>query len=640
MTTNFEDLIKARIIMDNKDDPFYTFIVMSIITFLLAWSKDILTFLKGLITDYYNKKVKSVINNVKLIDKISEIYFERNYEKQDNWDKSDAILHKLLKIPSSQSVLVIGLLEVIKNKEVVNITPDIKFQLTDLLIKENQIVTSLSFKIFSEKLNVCELRTYLDELVEEYLINKKNNLGNRLYFFDQLVSNSLPGVIIFSKHQFLSTRTLDNVFHEKRTELKNRVEFFLHNKNWYNDRGIPHTLGLLFTGPPGCGKTSSIKAVAHVSKRHLININLAHIKTKKQLKKLFYDERIKVCENIDNPNQTIDYIIPIDKRVYVIEDIDTMDNDIVLRRDLKKVQEPPEDGLKFTREPIQEKSDLDLSTILNIFDGTLETPGRILIVTTNFPERLDEALIRPGRIDLLIEYKLCNRVIIKEMFDSFYSSNIDISEFSEIQEYKWSPAEVSQVLFKNFSSVNNCSQEVWNQAIKDLKKEKESLDSITVIEAIDLESPKVILSPVGNSNSPQDENPDIGQDSSRPIDSSQGPNLDIGTALPNDKDIDGVDWGKVLDIDGVDWEKPDSEIYPKGNLLDYITPLAPGQVDFIDPYEQASKEISTLTFSSQEFANNPSGTGGLSLEENLKMVYADREKEIEIAPHWKEKLTS
>lgn len=42
---------------------------------------------------------------------------------------------------------------------------------------------------------------------------------------------------------------------------------------------------------------------------------------------------------------------------------------------------------------------LDLAGLLNVLDGVVDSPGRIVIMTTNHPERLDPALIRPGRIN-------------------------------------------------------------------------------------------------------------------------------------------------------------------------------------------------------------------------------------------------
>ena len=49
---------------------------------------------------------------------------------------------------------------------------------------------------------------------------------------------------------------------------------------------------------------------------------------------------------------------------------------------------------------------LNLAGLLNVLDGVVDTPGRMLVMTTNHPEALDPALIRPGRIDrcLLLSY--------------------------------------------------------------------------------------------------------------------------------------------------------------------------------------------------------------------------------------------
>ena len=45
------------------------------------------------------------------------------------------------------------------------------------------------------------------------------------------------------------------------------------------------------------------------------------------------------------------------------------------------------------------KDKLNLSGILNVLDGVVDAPNRLLVMTTNHPEKLDPALIRPGRVD-------------------------------------------------------------------------------------------------------------------------------------------------------------------------------------------------------------------------------------------------
>ena len=138
------------------------------------------------------------------------------------------------------------------------------------------------------------------------------------------------------------------------------------------------------------------------------------------------------------------------ERLYVIEDIDAM-GDTVLRREWKKptTEKKKEDDFFDRKE--EEKDVIDLAFILNLLDGTLEANGRILAVTTNFPERIDRALIRPGRIDMIVNFKKCNLAVIQEMVRSFYDSDTVVNDPS--LNYKWSPAEVNQILFRNFGNV-------------------------------------------------------------------------------------------------------------------------------------------------------------------------------------------
>ncbi|KKL13274.1 hypothetical protein LCGC14_2527400, partial [marine sediment metagenome] len=394
----------------------------------------------------------------------------------DNWDRADAILLHVLNIPATQTVLVVGQLEIVKNQKEFLVDSNITFQLLELKVDQNGSLEHIVFRIFSNDRTVCELRQYVDKLVEEYLIMKKNNLGNKIYYFDHIVEKvnprmAIPKKVLFSKHQFNTNRTLDNVFHERQEELKHRVQFFLDRKDWYDKRGIPHTLGLLLHGSPGTGKTSTIKAIANMTNRHIVNLNLGAIKTKKQLKKLFYDERLEICENMENTNAITEYIIPIDRRLYVIEDIDAIDSDLLLKRIsganantvtlIEQESSIRSGGMQFSNElPPEDTADLDLATILNIIDGTLETPGRMLIISSNYPEKLDEALIRPGRIDMLIEYKKCNHTVLRDMFKSFFDVEPDPELIGQISEYSWSPAEVGQLLFKNFGDPDTALQEL------------------------------------------------------------------------------------------------------------------------------------------------------------------------------------
>merc|ERR1711902_411675 len=117
--------------------------------------------------------------------------------------------------------------------------------------------------------------------------------------------------------------------------------------------------------------------------------------------------------------------IPLNQRLYVLEDIDAADLKEVVgerskaEKEGEKDEEDSDSGIDMnllqllkssaTAGPLDKwkSSKLTLATLLEVLDGVMEMDGRMLIITTNYPERLDKALIRPGRIDMKVKFGLC-----------------------------------------------------------------------------------------------------------------------------------------------------------------------------------------------------------------------------------------
>ena len=371
--------------------------------------------------------------------------------------RMDAVVQYVTTLPSMKSLLSVTQHDYLPNEfEPVTLETDVLFKLEELKVNDGQLEL-VKFKLYCYDHDVQHLQSFVETCNTEYERRMVNKLGTHRYFFDQMIQTKAKGTqnplpashLVYTKSKFTTNRTFKNVFFEERDHVKERVNFFLTRRDWYDAKGIPYTLGFMFHGPPGVGKTSTIKAIANEGKRHIINVQLSEIKTKAQLHHLFFNDEVHVWNGV----QTEKYTIPVSERLYVIEDIDAM-GDTVLRREWKKptpaATKPKEDDPFLSREK-EEKDVIDLAFILNLLDGTLEANGRILAITTNFPERIDRALIRPGRIDMIVNFKKCNLAVVQEMVRSFYDSDTIVDD--ESLNYKWSPAEVNQILFRNFGNV-------------------------------------------------------------------------------------------------------------------------------------------------------------------------------------------
>lgn len=378
-----------------------------------------------------------------------------------------------------------------------------------------------------------KLRKFLNDMSHNYSVKMQNKLGDKIYYFNMVNLPPIPAdpngnydysfsppVLTFTMKQFTSNRRFTNVVGEKSALIQQRVRFFQNNEKWYNDTGIPYTLGLLLHGPPGTGKTSTIKSCAMETNRHIINIQFNDALTKSQMEALFYNETI----NVHNSNgKTEQFIIPIDKRIYVFEDIDCQTEMLLDRKLLETVNNLKEENetlrKKFNKntnsylpvlatpkeqftlhgirtnpnKPIDgsyqqlTSEKLNLSIFLNLLDGILETPGRIIIMTSNYPEKLDSALIRPGRIDLITYFSNCNTNMMIECLEYFFRVTLTTEQKELVNTFPqkyWSPAELTKIMYENHDSIENTLELLTKQteSIKQKQKQKQKQNNVDSLE--------------------------------------------------------------------------------------------------------------------------------------------------------------
>ena len=411
----------------------------------------------------------SMITMTRIFKSQTESNNSTTVNDESNWIVDALIAHvsKLENIPNL-SLITNGQLMMTYKDKPIQISSHIYLKIDSINIGTTGEINSIKLSLLSNTLSSAELADFIKNLYANYQQEIKNSLGNKIYYFDQKSSTSTapampppnsdaaaidnykrmristaPKQLSFTMTPFYSNKKFSNIYGDEVRHIEKRINFFMNNKDWYDEKGIPYQIGLLLSGIPGAGKTSIIRALANMTKRHIVNVNFANITTASQLKNLFYSDKLQVYKD-SSVSDTQSYFIPTDQRIYVLEELDAI-GDIVKQRDESKDKNQSQNVIN---------DELTLMEILTVLDGTMEIPGRIVIMTTNHPEVLDKALIRPGRIDIQTYFGYSKRELIAEMFEAYYDMSFPQELICKLPDKMLSPAEIGQILFKHFDNIN------------------------------------------------------------------------------------------------------------------------------------------------------------------------------------------
>ena len=177
-------------------------------------------------------------------------------------------------------------------------------------------------------------------------------------------------------------RRLNTVYMDERVKqrIMDDITDFLKSEAEYDAFGIPYKKTYLLTGVPGSGKTSLIKALCNE-----IHYNLGIM---------------SMSRDMDNATIQGSFRSLEPKTVLLLEDIDCL----------------------FEKRTSVETQSFTFSNLLNILDGVLFKHGLIVFITTNHPEKLDPALLRQGRTDLIVELNYPSKTEIEKLFRDMLGS--------------------------------------------------------------------------------------------------------------------------------------------------------------------------------------------------------------------------
>ncbi|MBA0550940.1 hypothetical protein Golob_021847 [Gossypium lobatum] len=204
-------------------------------------------------------------------------------------------------------------------------------------------------------------------------------------------------------------------------ELVDDLDRFVRRRDYYKRVGKAWKRGYLLYGPPGTGKSSLIAAIANYLKFDIYDLELTSVSSNSQLRGLLVSTR--------------------NRSMLVIEDIDCS-------IELQNRQAGPGGYGQGTND------ELTLSGLLNFIDGLWSSCGdeRIIVFTTNHKEKIDPALLRPGRMDMHIHMSYCTPSAFRVLASNYLCiTNHDL--FNEIDqlmlEVEVTPAQVAEELMKS-----------------------------------------------------------------------------------------------------------------------------------------------------------------------------------------------
>lgn len=270
---------------------------------------------------------------------------------------------------------------------------------------------------FHTKYREIGLNSYLPYVLERSKAIKEENKVVKLYSLGNF-GGEYEGA--WSSVNLEHPSTFDTLAMDPKLkrDLIEDLDRFVKRRKFYKQVGKAWKRGYLLYGPPGTGKSSLAAAMANYLKFHIYDLELTSLQHNSEFKRLLVSTK--------------------NKSILLIEDIDCS----------TEFQNRESGGTR------KSESQLTLSGLLNFIDGLWSSCGdeRIIVFTTNHKDRLDPALLRPGRMDMHIQMSYCT----PQGFKILASNYLGISEhfmFLEIEklitEVEVTPAEIAEELMKS-----------------------------------------------------------------------------------------------------------------------------------------------------------------------------------------------
>ncbi|XP_047324181.1 AAA-ATPase At3g50940-like [Impatiens glandulifera] len=288
---------------------------------------------------------------------------------------------------------------------------------------------SLELK-FHKKFNDQILSKYIPHLLEKAKFMKQEKKTVMLHD----LGNFLRAVKLNHPSTF-ETMAMDPT---TKKDLMDDLDRFLNRREFYRRVGKAWKRGYLLYGPPGSGKSSLIAAMANYLKFDVYDLELTSLRSNSDFKNLIIkteNRSILVIEDIDCSTE-----------FHTRQEFNTRQQSFCAIQDVNTTQAVK--GLSFMDKQVT------LSGLLNFIDGLWSSCGdeRIIVFTTNHKDKLDPALLKPGRMDKHIHMSYCSFSSFRILCSNYLgiTHHPTFAQIEElIMEVEAAPAEIAEELMRS-----------------------------------------------------------------------------------------------------------------------------------------------------------------------------------------------
>ncbi len=286
--------------------------------------------------------------------------------------------------------------------------------------------------------------TALHAFMKEYELEEKTDAADTTSM-KLCVNSDKPSGLISAR------KTFDTLFYDQKPQLMRLLEKFKTGSLYPNTISMDNKLGILLYGPPGTGKTGTISAIANYLQRDVMIINFAELTKCSELDALLKPSIAKKHIYVfDEFDCILDVMAQGNKEEAPAEKTDwaTMLAVTTEKDERQKILDMMREGAQKNKKPDR----IDLGYLLQKLDGIEDNNDRIIIATTNHPEHINPALLRPGRFDLKLCLGNCSTQMYEDILINFFkgddSIRLQIAK-AGLESKKWSPLQVINTAIVN-----------------------------------------------------------------------------------------------------------------------------------------------------------------------------------------------